>query len=405
MVKIQLILRAVFRPHRLAWPRTLPFQGSNTGSNPVGDTSTYVIPKDLRCPYGAHRTMTDPRWNKRYPFWKEHAELNLNGDWDSFFALLSRRLERLVLYGEAGAANPTYLGDCLVTESLGYFLFDRSHSFHEVLRSFFSLSDVHNQIEAELRIDHEVQTANTALQKLSQKRVKVSIGSSPLWVDPPRPTKEEEAAKKVIAQVRVKRIPLCRANVYRVKLSVLQAFFKLILTLPDGQRAFRLLREDVQSFCASSQISYDVALDGTIIRCGIEPLSGALTDAIFRTGDNELDGLLHSARHKYLDRDIRTHRESIEKLWDAWERLKTIEPGKDKPAQILALFSRLPVGTEFREMIDKEGRELTAIGNTFMIRHTEANTIPISGETEVDYLFHRLFSLVWLLLRETGRVS
>ncbi len=28
----------VARPHRLAWPRTLPFQGSNTGSNPVGDT-------------------------------------------------------------------------------------------------------------------------------------------------------------------------------------------------------------------------------------------------------------------------------------------------------------------------------------------------------------------------------
>src|SRR6266849_7198305 len=29
----------LFRPHRLAWPRTLPFQGSNTGSNPVGDTT------------------------------------------------------------------------------------------------------------------------------------------------------------------------------------------------------------------------------------------------------------------------------------------------------------------------------------------------------------------------------
>src|SRR5437016_13713984 len=25
-------------PHRLAWPRTRPFQGRNTGSNPVGDT-------------------------------------------------------------------------------------------------------------------------------------------------------------------------------------------------------------------------------------------------------------------------------------------------------------------------------------------------------------------------------
>ena len=29
--------------HRLAWPRTEPSQGLNTGSNPVGTTSTYAI--------------------------------------------------------------------------------------------------------------------------------------------------------------------------------------------------------------------------------------------------------------------------------------------------------------------------------------------------------------------------
>ena len=56
MIKVQLILRAPFRPHRLAWPRTLAFQASNTGSNPVGDTNTYVISENLRCPYGAHRS-------------------------------------------------------------------------------------------------------------------------------------------------------------------------------------------------------------------------------------------------------------------------------------------------------------------------------------------------------------
>ena len=39
MVRVQVFLQVLFRPHRLAWPRTLPFQGSNTGSNPVGDTS------------------------------------------------------------------------------------------------------------------------------------------------------------------------------------------------------------------------------------------------------------------------------------------------------------------------------------------------------------------------------
>ena len=28
------------RPHRLAWPRTPPFQGGDTGSNPVGDAKS-----------------------------------------------------------------------------------------------------------------------------------------------------------------------------------------------------------------------------------------------------------------------------------------------------------------------------------------------------------------------------
>src|ERR1700730_76257 len=29
------------RPRRLAWPRTSPFHGGNTGSNPVGDAKSY----------------------------------------------------------------------------------------------------------------------------------------------------------------------------------------------------------------------------------------------------------------------------------------------------------------------------------------------------------------------------
>ena len=42
MVRVPLIFASLFCPHRLAWPRTLPFQGSNTGSNPVGDTTSYL---------------------------------------------------------------------------------------------------------------------------------------------------------------------------------------------------------------------------------------------------------------------------------------------------------------------------------------------------------------------------
>ena len=40
-------------PHRLAWLRTLPFQGSNTGSNPVGDAMKIrgVIPMFRDSPF------------------------------------------------------------------------------------------------------------------------------------------------------------------------------------------------------------------------------------------------------------------------------------------------------------------------------------------------------------------
>jgi hypothetical protein len=43
MIRVQLVFASLFCPHRLAWPRTLPFQGSNTGSNPVGDTRHYSV--------------------------------------------------------------------------------------------------------------------------------------------------------------------------------------------------------------------------------------------------------------------------------------------------------------------------------------------------------------------------
>ena len=36
------------RSHRLAWPRTEPSQGLNTGSNPVGTTNTYTISENSR---------------------------------------------------------------------------------------------------------------------------------------------------------------------------------------------------------------------------------------------------------------------------------------------------------------------------------------------------------------------
>ena len=69
-------------------------------------------------------------------------------------------------------------------------------------------------------------------------------------------------------------------------------------------------------------------------------LQQALSETVFKTGDDDLDRLLETAREKFLNRALDVRKEGLEKLWDAWERLKTVEPGKDKKAQATALLDK-----------------------------------------------------------------
>ena len=96
-------------------------------------------------------------------------------------------------------------------------------------------------------------------------------------------------------------------------------------------------------------------------------------------------------------------RESLEKLWDAWERLKTIEPGRDKKEGIAALLDDAAAEPEFRSRLEREARELTDIGNTFMIRHSETDRVQIAEAEQVDYLFRKLFAMIRMLLTSSGR--
>ena len=57
----------------------------------------------------------------------------------------------------------------------------------------------------------------------------------------------------------------------------------------------------------------------------------------------------------------------------------------------------------FRDVLEKDARAVTDIGNDFMIRHSETTKEPLTCSDQVDYLFHRLFALIRLVLRTTGR--
>lgn len=168
----------------------------------------------------------------------------------------------------------------------------------------------------------------------------------------------------------------------------------------EGQTVFR---NDIERIFSRNGIAYELRSDGSIVRLAPEGLRETLASAIFRTGDSELDSLLNTARAKYLNPNLTIRQESLEKLWDAWERLKTIEPGRDKRASAAALLSKAASESTFREALDKEASELTRIGNTFRIRHSETTQVPLGLNEHVDYLFHRLFALIMLFLRTSGR--
>lgn len=174
-----------------------------------------------------------------------------------------------------------------------------------------------------------------------------------------------------------------------------------IYDVEAGKREFR---ESINLIFARNGIVFELTDKGTVIRLAPEILRELLQYAKFRTGDDELDTLLNTARSKFLTPRIDARKESLEKLWDAWERLKTVEPG-DKKTSVSVLLEKSSTEPGFRKRIDDEALELTDIGNKFRIRHSEVGKIQIESSNHVDYLFHRLFALIYLILKSTDRIK
>jgi hypothetical protein len=121
------------------------------------------------------------------------------------------------------------------------------------------------------------------------------------------------------------------------------------------------------------------------------------------SGDHILDALLDDACKKFKDAAPKSRTEGTEKLWDAWERLKSIEVQGNKRMSVARLLEQCSPEPAFRALLETEARALTEIGNAFHIRHFETGTVSISIPEHNDYLFHRLFALIHLLLFSRGR--
>jgi hypothetical protein len=194
-------------------------------------------------------------------------------------------------------------------------------------------------------------------------------------------------------------VEFCHRHVSKPTPGSYHSFFRhqhLSFDRAAGQSEFR---ERINRLFARNGLAYELGDDGKVVRLAPVVLRESLQAAVFQTGDGTLDAILQSARAKFLNPNPQVRREALEKLWDAWERLKTVDSGKDKSAQATAVLDKAASEPNFRALLEREARELTKVGNDFLIRHSETNKIAIQSDSHVDYLFHRLFSLIWMLVK------
>lgn len=115
--------------------------------------------------------------------------------------------------------------------------------------------------------------------------------------------------------------------------------------------------------------------------------------ALAKVQEAGLKELLQEAS-KYYDEGSLTI--AVEKLWDAFERLKTYySPGLDKKKSTNKIVNDMSSAKDsYKELFEKEFYELTAIGNNFRIRHHETTKIDVEDKRHYDYFYKRCLSLI-----------
>lgn len=162
---------------------------------------------------------------------------------------------------------------------------------------------------------------------------------------------------------------------------------------------------EVNRLFARNGIAFELSQTGSVSRCLPPSLDQMVTQAHFSTGDRITDDLLEKARQKIISPRHEDRRDGLEKLWDAFERIKTLEPGPKSVSADVLLDAAARSGTKFRVVLAEEAKALTTIGNQHLIRHSETTQERLETALQVDYLFARMFAFVYLQLKASDRAS
>ncbi len=197
-------------------------------------------------------------------------------------------------------------------------------------------------------------------------------------------------------------IEFCHRMVAKPIKGSFHSFFRHHHLSFDEAEGKQVFREDINRIFSRNNLAFELRPDGQVVRLAPAILGESLSSARFRTGDSTLDGMLEESRAKFLNPSVAIRREAVERLWDCWERLKSLDSPGNKKQSIESLLLRAAPDAAFHSVLKTEACALTEIGNSFHIRHSEVTQSAVTDSAHIDYLFHRLYSLVTLLLSKRG---
>ena len=200
-------------------------------------------------------------------------------------------------------------------------------------------------------------------------------------------------------------IEFCWNSVGKPKRQDYHSFWKHYHLQFDDEAGKHEFLETINRIFQRNQLAFELTVEGKIERL-LKPEISDVVHAQYRTGDTELDEMLETACRKFVSPDESMRREALESLWDSWERIKTLRD-KDKKKGISDLIDQAagPNNPRFREILESEAKELTDIGNSCRIRHSETTQERLSSSEHIDYLGYRMFAIIHLLVRQIGVVE
>lgn len=164
---------------------------------------------------------------------------------------------------------------------------------------------------------------------------------------------------------------------------------------------FTDFRNEINEIFKESGLLYSLTSEKIIERV-VEnsPLTPEIENFATVVSEKGTRDLLKDAIALYKTPNPAARQDSVEKIWDALERLKTYYTALDKKKSAEKVVEYMSGGqAAYQTVFNEEFLALTKIGNNFRIRHHETDKIEITDNRYYDYFFNRCLSLIALAIQ------